>query len=119
MVSFTYAMRSLLRIRFSVSRGGGLLSARCDQRLDWKTSRGQDYFVLSSCLPWNLIAEAVRRLQHEEDSARDAAASAEWASLKQDLTHEVRCLAYKYKTSILSGPLMGSRLVCPCGCAVI
>jgi hypothetical protein len=75
-------------------RAGGLLSARYDQRLDWKTSRGQDYFVLSSCVPWNLIDEAVRRLQREEDSARElgaASAADRWASLKEELTCEVRC----------------------------
>ena len=88
-------------------RAGGLLRARLDQRLDSKTSKGQDYFVLSSCVPWNLIGEAVRRLQREEDSARDAATSArqagdeararsadeaqaKWAHLQGELTREVR-----------------------------
>ena len=97
-------------------RAGGLLRARLDRRLDSKTSKGQDYFVLSSCVPWNLIGEAVRRLQREEDSARDAAASARqagdeararsadeaqarWAHLKGELTREVR---FCYSASLWS-----------------
>jgi hypothetical protein len=72
--SFSVHVRSLLR------RAGGLLSARCDQRLDWKTSRGQDHFVLTSCVPWNLVGETARRLQHEDELARNAAASARQAA---------------------------------------
>lgn len=104
-----------LRLR----RAGGLLVARCDQRLDWKTSRGQEHFVLSSCVPWNLVGEAARRVQHEEEAARRAATDARqaadravargeddavhlkaqaeanagaalWAGMREDLAYEVR-----------------------------
>jgi hypothetical protein len=133
---------------FHHCRAGGLLSARYDQRLDWKTSRGQNYFVLSSCVPWNLIGEAVRRLQREEAAARDAAALARragdqatargedstvhfeselgaisaadrWANLKAELTHEVRTLPDAHTTSKRTDVVLSDRLPGPCCCAVI
>ena len=62
------------------ARAGGLLASRVDERVDWKTSRGQKHFVLASCVPWNLVAEVARRLSDEEASAREAAAKARQAA---------------------------------------
>ena len=114
------------------ARAGGLLASRVDERVDWKTSRGQKHFVLASCVPWNLVAEVARRLSGEEASAREAAAkarqaaeraaqrgqdagadevaekkaqssAARWAAIRADMASEVRFK--KIPPRLCAGPL--------------